>query len=597
MTRFATAARWLAIAIAVAAMIDPELSVPRLTRPVVRVIATVPHDPRAFEAQLRRAGFVIDPTQEEAARLLIADHAASASGSPLPASSFPLPGSSAQARERAAHTIWALNAAPAAPNLRIARAVGPSVRFPGQAIEIRVELHADGVPGRTSEIVLEDRGIPVATLRRDWKEPRERWEASLQYLPPGAAAARLRVRASAAAGETSLADNRADIAVPATRGPVRILVVEAAVTWPAMFVRRALEGEPAFDVSAVQRAAKSVATRAGGPPATLTRGALSAFEVVVIGGPDSLGAGDLDGLRWFIEERGGLVLFIPDQRPSGRYLELIGIPSATPRILESPSRLQHGLHASDMLIPAVLPPSATPLVSDGEGNPVIFSIRRGAGAIVFSGALDAWRYRDDAYAQFWREVISSHAAAVPPPIELRLHPAIAAPGQPVRISVLLRRGDIAGADVLALPNLSARAVAPGGEVDDPIRLWPTVEPGVYEGEWRARTAGPYSISVTAVDPPSRLRRFGETSAALVVAADAVHGSDADPESLAIVTSASGGQVFPIDQAPALVDAMESRHSPRTSMTPSHPMRSPWWLIPFAGLLCAEWAVRRKRGLP
>jgi hypothetical protein len=356
-----------------------------------------------------------------------------------------------------------------------------------------------------------------------------------------------------------------------------------------MFVRRAREGEPAFAVSAVQRVAKSVATRAGGPPATLTRGALSPFEVVVIGGPDSLGARDLDGLRWFVEQRGGLVLFIPDRRPSGQYLELIGIPSATTRLLESPARLEHGLHAADMLLPAVLPPSATPLASDGQGTPIIFSIRRGAGAIVFSGALDAWRYRDEGYAQFWREVVSSHAAAVPPPIDLRLHPPIAAPGQPVHIVVRLHGADMAGDDVLALPTLSARAVAAGGDVDDPIRLWPTVEPGAYEGEWRARTTGPYSISVTAGE--------ARGAAAFLVAADAVHASEADPESLAIVTRASGGQVFPIDRAPALVDAMKSRHPARTAMVPSHPMRSPWWLVPFACLLCAEWAVRRKRGLP
>jgi hypothetical protein len=542
-----------------------------------------------LESQLRRAGFVIDPTQEEAARVLIADHAGPAS--------FQLPASDGQAAVSGERAVWALDTTPAPPNARITRLTAPAVRFPGQAVEVRVVIDADGLQGATTAIVLEDRGVPVATARRAWTAQRERWEASLQYLPPGAAATRLRVRASSTASETSLGDNLADIAVPAMRGPVRTLVVEAAVTWPAMFVRRALEGEPAFAVSAVQRAAKSVATRAGGPPATLIPSALSAFEVVVIGGPDSLGARDLEGLRWFIEERGGLVLFIPDERPSGRYLELIGIPSTTPRLLESPARLEHGLHAAEMLVPADLPPSAAPLASDGEGHPIIFSARRGAGAIVFSGALDAWRYRDDAYAQFWRAVVSSHAAAVPPPIDLRLHPAIAAPGQPVRVFVRLHGADMAGGDVLALPNLSARAVAAGGDVDEPIRLWPTVEPGVYEGQWRARTAGPYSVSVTAGDPPSRLPRLGETSAPLVVAADAVHGSAADPESLALVTSGSGGQVFPVDRAPALVDAMKNRHPPRTAVTPSHPMRSPWWLVPFAGLLCAEWAVRRKRGLP
>ena len=44
---------------------------------------------------------------------------------------------------------------------------------------------------------------------------------------------------------------------------------------------------------------------------------------------------------------------------------------------------------------------------------------------------------------------------------------------------------------------SARAVSPGAHVDVPVRLWPTAEPGVYEGEWRPSVAGDYNIAVTA----------------------------------------------------------------------------------------------------
>ena len=109
------------------------------------------------------------------------------------------------------------------------------------------------------------------------------------------------------------------------RGPIRTLVVEAGVTWPAMFVRRAIEGEPAFAVAAVQRASTRIATRAGAPPAALTRDALAPFEVALVGAPDNLTAADVDALRWFVEERGGVAVLIPDQRPSGRrYVDLLG---------------------------------------------------------------------------------------------------------------------------------------------------------------------------------------------------------------------------------------------------------------------------------
>ena len=161
-------------------------------------------------------------------------------------------------------------------------------------------------------------------------------------LPPGAAGGRLRVEAVALPGETSADDNAADIAVPPMRGGIRTLVVEAGVTWPAMFVRRALEGEPAFAVAALQRASSRIATRAGDPPAAVTRGTLGPFE----GGarrracePD---AGDVDALRWFVEERGALVILIPDRAPSGRVLELLGTPLFEPRTLDAPCRSARG---------------------------------------------------------------------------------------------------------------------------------------------------------------------------------------------------------------------------------------------------------------
>ena len=46
----------------------------------------------------------------------------------------------------------------------------------------------------------------------------------------------------------------------------------------------------------------------------------------ITSGPTSVTSGDLFALRWFVEERGGVAVLIPDQVPSGRYLELLGTP-------------------------------------------------------------------------------------------------------------------------------------------------------------------------------------------------------------------------------------------------------------------------------
>ena len=265
--------------------------------------------------------------------------------------------------------MWVLDTTPRAPGVRIVSATGPAVRLPGQAVEVRVTLDARGLAGTSSDLVLEDAGIVVATARHAWKADAERWQTSLQYLPPGVSGGRLRVRADGAAGDTE--DHAADVGVPPMRAPIRTLVVEAGVTWPALFVRRAIEGEPAFAVAAVQRATKGIATRAGAPPAGLTREALAPFEAALVGAPDNLTAAELEALRWFVEERGGVAVLIPDQRPTGRYLELIGAPPVETRALEAPVRLGGGLMASEFLIVRQPPPGSRTLAATESHDAVV----------------------------------------------------------------------------------------------------------------------------------------------------------------------------------------------------------------------------------
>ena len=102
-------------------------------------------------------------------------------------------------------------------------------------------------------------------------------------------------------------------------------------------------------------------------------------------------------------------------------------------------------------------------------------------------------------------------------------------------------------------------------------------------------AGDYGISVTMGS--------SRGDAALRAAPAVTRGSVADPEGLASMARATGGQVFAVEQAAVLVDAMKGAFPARISTRSSHPMRSPWWVVPFAGLLTAEWVVRRRRGLP
>ncbi len=568
-------ARALAIAIAVAAVIDPAVPIPRSARPAVRVDPGSPQ----LVASLSDAGFQVNTGADPVATVVSGDRVGTPSA--LPSKS------------------WIVDASPSAPNVRILFAGTASTRLPGQAIDVEAVIEGSGLSGRKTAMVLEDGGIPVARLEHQWEGDRERWPARFEYLVPSAASGRLRVRAESFDGESSADDNAADLAVPALRGPLRTLVVEAAVTWPALFVRRALEGQTAFAVSAVQRATKSLATRAGAPPASLTRDSLAPYEVVIVGGPANLSAADLDALRWFVESRGGLVLLVPDAPPgngdSPRFLtRLLGnrdSPGFQARVLESPVRVGQDLLVAEFAIAQNLPPDVRTIAADPEGNVVVFARRVGAGGVIFSGALDAWRHRggeDDGYARFWRRVIAAAGATVPPALAVETAPAIARPGEAVTVTARLRDTELPAADRIDVRGVRATAVSPSAKGEDAIRLWPTAEPGVFTGEWRARAWGTTNVTVMAGD----LR----ADAVVRVASDAA-ALRWTTEDLELAARATGGRLLPASQPQALVDALKAAYPASRVTERRRIMRSAWWSVPFAALLCVEWAMRRKRGLP
>ena len=568
-------ARGLAIAIAVAAAIDPAVPIPRSARPPLRVDDGASH----AIAPLAAAGFQVNSGAEPAATLMAGDRITSASA--LPPRS------------------WILDTSPPPPNVQVITARTALTRLPGQAVEVDATLEGHGVRGRTTVFLLEDGGIPVGRVEHQWTGDRERWDARFEYLVPSAGSGRLRVRAEPFDAESGSDDNAADLAVPPLRGPLRTLVVEAAVTWPALFVRRALEGEPAFAVSAVQRATKSVATRAGSPPPSLTPDTLSPYEVVIVGGPANLTAADLDALRWFIESRGGIVLLVPDALPgngeSPRFLiRLFGngdSPRFQARVLEAPVRIGQDLLAAEFAIAQNLPPDVRTIATDPAGNAVVFGRRVGAGGFIFSGAFDTWRHRggaDDGYARFWRRVIASAAATVPPGLAVETTPAIVRPGDPVRVVARLGDTELPSADRIELKGVRATAVSPSARAEEPIRLWPTAEPGVFVGEWRARAWETTNVTVMAGD----LR----ADAVVRVAADA-SAPRWTTEDLDLAARATAGRVMPASQPRQLVDAMKAAYPASRVTERRRIMRSPWWSVPFAALLCVDWALRRKRGLP
>jgi hypothetical protein len=144
------------------------------------------------------------------------------------------------------------------------------------------------------------------------------------------------------------------------------------------------------------------------------------------------------------------------------------------------------------------------------------------------------------------------------------------------------------------PSRTPVQVVAGAAIDSSgqrrnIVLSPGSGIGEFRGAFRAPSApGIYRIVASA---------DGASAEVPIVVAAAMSLPKPDHDDLlpAWLTS-RGGRTIPashLDELPALL-TRALRPSPRSEIW--HPMRSAWWILPFALALSAEWWMRRRRGL-
>jgi hypothetical protein len=584
--------RATAVAMASVAVLDPALSTTRLVPATVAVVVdpyTASSDElhaiaADVEARLRRrlgADILFNGDAEPAATVLIGERTRSLE------------------IDRSVPTSTVMLESPAAPNIRVVALDSPAPVPVGWTIDVHATLEARGLSGTASRIVLEQEGIEIASLERKWSREQEHADVSLPYAPARDGIARLTVRVRPASGERRLADNALDVPVTAVGRRLKVVAYEPRPSWAAAFARRALEDHPSFDVSTLVRSSRRIAVRAGTPPVALSSATLDAFDAAIVGAPEDLTPADVAALETFARVRGGTVVFLPDRRPTGRYTDLLPRVDLEEVLVERPleltTRVGRHLRASELVVPRLAVPAAETLATvqlKSGTRPVVFSQPLGAGAIVFSGALDAWRNRDapaDAFARFWQTTIADAALTAPSKIEIGLDPAIAVPGAETVVRARIRRTEMQDtADRTIVPSVHGRLIGPGG-VAESIRFWPSPEPGVFEARAKVPPPGRYDVQVTA---------GGATADAILLSASDARPSprtmDAERGARLLASDTGGVAVSPDD-----LDPLE-RHlrslSKSTAQSVSRPARSIWFTLCFAALLCAEWLLRRRRGL-
>jgi hypothetical protein len=460
----------------------------------------------------------------------------------------------------------------------------------GQKQAVSPRFRARGLAGRSTEFVARRGDARIAHVSHRWSTEDETFEPRFEFVSPAPGLDVLRITAST----ENLAPVALDAPVMVSQQRLRILVFEPRPSWAAGFVRQALEQDPAFDVQSRTNTSKGISTQ------TIRPGGLSmanpdAFDVLAVGGLEALTQADLERVSRFAAIRGGTVVLLPDARIPDPVRMALDVPVFDEALVDRPLDVHSSaatLRASEFILPKTADRSHRPLATVnhlGSERAAVVSIPHGSGQVIISGLLDGWRFRaenNEAFERFWTGLIADAALQSPPPLAMQIDPSVAAPGQPIRIRATVRETEWSrGSQGIAVPRVTGSIISAGGRAEL-VRLWPAAAPGVYEGSIAAPAEGRFSLRVEspagAAETPLLIRTEARTVA-----------TDHSP-SLTALARSSGGDNFDAGRLDAVLERLAQMDAPMTENR-VHPMRSGWWILPFAGLLTAEWTLRRRKG--
>jgi hypothetical protein len=479
-------------------------------------------------------------------------------------------------------------------NVRLLTASIPNTVLVNQETTVTATFEAVGMIGEASNFSLEQNGVSLASTAHRWTSDPERFTTTLRYAPPAAGLSRLTVVALPVAREASDDDNAADLALVVSQRRLRVAIYEPRPSWASSFVRRALELDPVFETASLVRPSRGTSITAGAVLSALSADSLSSFDAVIVGAPEELTSADVSTISMFCEARGGAAIFIPDRKPSGPYAQLISPSGFDEVVLEKAVSLAgdpFGVRASELAVPRS-PAAAAIAIASTPSPPsrmVVGSQPHGRGTLVFSGALDAWRFRSDApgnssFDRFWTGIVANLAFSAPRRVAVSVTPAIAAPGDRMRMRVAVDPQLLNTSSGLPPLAVQTSLIARDGR-DQFVRVWPTAERGVFEGEITAVATGTYDARA----------KIGEYSAdmPIMIETGLRQPPRYDAATLGMIAAATGG--VRVDASDIGVLERHLRSLSRMDSQHVHPMRSGWWSVPFVAALCGEWAVRRKRG--
>lgn len=565
--------RGLAVAIAIAAIWDPSIASHRATKPSVVVVAGDSlHDHEATD----RVRGALAKRLAVSSTVVAGSDAAIVVGDRIPSNATDLPA-----------PTFVVSPNVSTPDVALISLDAPAITSTVGRVAIPAVVRVRNARAKNVELTLRAGDVAVDRVTLPPTRDDDTLTVPLAFVPTTAGIARLSAVASVSGKETA----RAEAATEVRDGRWSVLFFDGRPSWTSTFVRRTLERDPRVDVTSRTVTSKNISTEAGTPPPRLDDlSTIASFDAIVVGAPDGLSPSDVAGLENYLRRRGGSVVLLLDQTAPSPIDRLAAVARWNAVTLDKPAAISFERDSSALRVAALAIPSPNPIglaiIAGTIDRPAVWREPVGAGHLIVSGALDAWRFRDStesSFDRFWRMTIVGAAAESPAPVSADISTRIVQPGANVRFEVRLRDA------VLHAPSTASKtSIVVTADSTQQVRVYPAAN-GVAHGEFRApRRAGTHRIDVL-VDGK-------RADAAFIVATDPAPLQPASAPLVAAWAASRGGGVFSENHLDSLAAQIEAAAAREPHLVVWHPMRSPWWLLPFILALSAEWWLRRRRGL-
>jgi len=444
--------------------------------------------------------------------------------------------------------------------------------------------------------------------------------------------------------EASLANNSAECSVAVNEDPLKVLLVDSTPRWESRYLASMFERDRR--VTFTRRYHSVIVQDSSLSLLPKTQAEWDSYDMVCLGDLDSgeLPPNQQSFLAGFVARRGGFVVCLAGPRGLPRAFSLGTMANLLPvRVSLQPARdlepvtvalTAQGVDHPIMqvlndagynqklwpLLPplqwiadsAVAKPGATVLLAaqNPAKTPIVAVQRYGAGRVFWMGTEESWRWRDRlgerVHQTFWLQVmrwgLAGRLRGKDPSLQVGLDHYLMGPGDTAELKA--RITGTSNEPPQHSPIVKLERIADNGEVlpdssktlemlpmPDAASLWHVPLENLEEGWWR----------ITTTHPSNTPKGLTEVRDLVVRSQNGVEGLElgGDMPALSRMANAGGHHAVAMDQTDDSIRDFCSRLKPR-SQERRETIRL--WnsyisILTILALLCTEWVLRKRQGLP